>query len=196
MKRYVRLLITVCALLALVGVAIVVYRRADRKFHDRMAESYEFKRTHVSSGTVLSITPVQVGKEPERDVDNFPHFKICFSIDSFKDVPRDLQEQYQTAEKLRTAREGPRCMVPREVLRHRDLKPGDAIEVDYLLYGSGIITISRIVVRGQDLTSKRAGGPSELFKHYKTPTEPGAKPLAQSDPVKVGIWLRRAPAHV
>ncbi len=187
MKRYVRLLITVCILLAIVVLAIVVSRRADRRFHDRMAQSYEFKRTHISGGTVLSFTPVQVAKGSGRDGENFPHFKICFSIDSFEDIPRDLQAQYQTAEKLRTAKEGPRCMVPHEELRHGDLKPGDTIEVDYLLYGSGVITVSRIVVYGQDLTSRQAGVPS---------TAPGLQPVTQVDPTKVGVGLRRTLIHV
>jgi hypothetical protein len=116
-----------------------------------MAANYEFKREHVSSGKVLSVSPIEPGKESGKNTGDFPHLKICFSIDSFTDIPRDLQEEYETAEKIRFAKEGPQCIIPHQALRHTDLKPGDPVEVDYLLYGRGVAIPSRIVVYGQDL---------------------------------------------
>jgi hypothetical protein len=145
---------------------------------------------------VLSVSPMPQGNEGGPNAGDYPHLKICFSIDSFADIPRDLQEEYARAERLRTAKEGPRCIITHQALHHSDLKPGDPIEVDFLLYGGGVITVSRIVAYGQDLTSRQAGVPSKLFKYYRTPTAPGAQPLAQLDPAKVGIGLRRAPVHV
>ena len=159
MNRHARLSIMVCVLLATVGVAVVAYHWVDRLFRDRMAANYEFKRAHVSSGRVLSVSPIQQGKESGQNAGDFPHFKVCFSIDSFADIPRDLQEEYETAERLRTAKDGPRCIVPHEALHHSNLKPGDPIEVDYLLYGGGTITVSRIVVYGQELEFTYDAGP-------------------------------------
>ena len=84
-----------------------------------MAANYEFKRVHVSNGRVLSVSPIEPGKESGQNTGDYPHLKICFSIDSFSDIPRDLQEEYETAEKVRTAKEGPgvssrikRCATP------------------------------------------------------------------------------------
>lgn len=152
MKRYVRLSIIVSVLLVSIGcAAVAAYHWADRLLRDRMAANYAFKRVHVSSGKVLSVSPSQQGNESGLDAGNFPHFKICFSIDSFADIPRDLQDEYDTAERVRIAKEGPRCIIPHEALRHSDLKSGDPIEVNYLLYGRGVITVSRLVVYGQDL---------------------------------------------
>lgn len=152
MKRYARLSIIVCVLLASVGyAAVAAYQWADRLFRDQMAANYEFKREHVSSAKVLSVSPIEPGKASGQNVEDFPHFKICFSIDSFTDIPRDLQKEYETAEKIRRAKDGPMCIVPHQALRDTDLKPGEPIEVYYLLYGRGIALPTRIVVEGQEL---------------------------------------------
>jgi hypothetical protein len=139
-------------LLASVGAAAVVaYHWADRLFRNNLAANYEFKRVHVSNGRVLSVSPIEPGKESGKNTEDLPHLKICFSIDSFSDIPRNLREEYETAEKVRIVKEGPRCIIPHQKLRDTDLKPGDPIEVDYLLYGKGVAIPSRIVVQGQDL---------------------------------------------
>jgi hypothetical protein len=132
-------------------VAVAAYHWADRIFRDRRAANYEFKRAHISSGRILSVLQIEPGKDSEQNTKGFPHFKICFSIDSFKDIPRDLQEEYETAEKIRTIQEGPMCIVPHQALRDIDLKPGEPIEVYYLLYGRGVALPTRIVVHGQEL---------------------------------------------
>ena len=152
MRRYARISIIVCVLLASVGgAAVAAYHWVDKLFRDRMAANYEFKRMHVSTGRVLSVSPIEIGNESGQNKEDFGHFKICFTIDSFMDAPRDLQEEYEAAEKARTAQDGPRCIIPHEALRHTDLKPGDPMEVNYLLNGRGAVSVYRLVIYGQEL---------------------------------------------
>lgn len=151
MKWIARISIILCVLLASAVAAVAVYRWADGMFRARMHENYEFKRMHVSSGEVISISKVKLGQQGKDSGEDLPNYKICFSIDSFSDIPSDLQEEYAAAEKARTIKEGPQCIVSRQTSLPSNLKPGDALEVNYLLYGRGVITVERLVVAGKDI---------------------------------------------
>jgi hypothetical protein len=151
MKWIARISIIVCLLLASAFATVAAYRWADGMFRARMHENYEFKRMHVSSGRVVSVSKVKLGQQGEGSGEDSPHYKICFSIDSFSDIPSDLQEEYAAAERARTIKEGPHCIISRQTSLPSNLKPGDALEVNYLLYGSGVITVERLVVAGKDI---------------------------------------------
>jgi hypothetical protein len=151
MKRTARLTIILCVLLATAGAALVAYRWVDGVFRVRMTDNYEFKRMHTSRGEVISISPMQAEQQAKGGAPGPPHYKICFSIDSFSDIPLDLQAEYAAAESARNIKEGPQCITSRNASLPASLKPGDTLEVDYLLYGRGIITVERLVASGQDI---------------------------------------------
>ena len=149
MKPRTKVLIVGGAIAALVGVCFG-YFWIDGRFRESMASSYEFKRMHVAPGTLKSISAADNKTLAES---NGPReHTLCFSIDSFSDVPLDLQSEYEEVERTRTAKEGPRCIRARNQ-SSIDGTPGQAIQVYYLLYGQGAITVERLVIRGQELNA-------------------------------------------
>lgn len=130
------------ALGLVVILAILASRALDRVFKESMASSIELKRAHSSNGKIVSISSLQQGHAQS---------KICFSIDSFSDVRADYRNEYEVAERAKIAKQGPECIVNQNTPLPANLKAGDPIEVVYLLYGRGDISIARIVVSGQDV---------------------------------------------
>jgi hypothetical protein len=117
-----------------------------------MAASYEFKRSHTAPGTVTSFqvlrkTPNDAGAQTSGVS------TVCFTIDSFSDLPNDLQAEYADAERARVAKEGPRCITARDPTGQIQVAPGDPIKIDYLLANSGVIEVSRVVVHGHELSA-------------------------------------------
>jgi len=148
-----RVLIVLIALL-LGGIAVVfAYRLADGIFRARMAENYESKRIHVSSGKVLTVSATESEVPKGGTAEGPPRYKICFSIDSFSDIPNDLREEYSTAEKARILKNAPECIITTQASLPSNLKEGEAIDVYFLLYGQGVITVERLVVSGQDINA-------------------------------------------
>ena len=116
MKLLFRVLALVCVLAVLIG----GYFWLDWKFRGATASNYEFKRMHVAPGALKSISEGAAASPT-----------MCFTIDSFSDIPHDLQAQYAEAERSRTARDGPRCI---QVSGQRSSiagMPGEAIQVYY-----------------------------------------------------------------
>jgi hypothetical protein len=142
MKLIFRMLAFVCVLAVLIG----GYFWLDRKVRRDMAFNYEFKRMHVAPGTLRSIS----GGASTSSSAHAP--TVCFTIDSFSDIPHDLQAEYAAAERSRTAKDGPRCI---QVSDQRSSSiagmPGESIQVYYLLYGHGVIDVESVAVRGQEL---------------------------------------------
>lgn len=151
MNRIARLSIILCVLLAGAGVAVVAYGWADRMFRTSMAENIEFKRMHHAPGKVLSFSIMKPAQQVHGIGEGSPQYKICFSINSFSDIPSGLQEEYAAAERARSLKDGPQCIISRHTSLPANMKPGDALEVDYLLYGKGVITVERLVASGQDI---------------------------------------------
>ena len=126
------------------------YLWIDRRFRESMASSNEFKRLLFAPGTLKSVsgadnrTPAETNSPRE--------YAVCFSINSFSDVPRDMQSEYEEVERTRMAKEGPRCIRERNQ-SSIDGTPGEAIQVYYFIYGQGTITVERLVIRGQDLNA-------------------------------------------
>jgi hypothetical protein len=146
MKPKLMLLIVVCGSAALIG----GYLWIDRKFHNVMTTNYEFKRVHMAPGTLKSVSAADIQTPVEGD--GTRTYTVCFTIDSFSDVPRDLQSEYEQAERTRTAKDGPRCI---RVSNQRSIDgtPKEPIQVYYLLYGQGTITVERLVIGGKELSA-------------------------------------------
>lgn len=115
-----------------------------------MTANYEFKRGHVAPGTLKSISAAEINTTVEDD--NSRTYTVCFTIDSFPDVPRDLQSEYAQAERERMAKDGPRCIRARSQ-RPIDGRPEEAIRVYYLIYGHGAITVERLTIQGGELNA-------------------------------------------
>ncbi len=146
MKPRIKVLVVGGVLAALIG----GYFWIDRKFRESMASSYEFKRIHLAQGTLKSISGAN--NKTAAETNSPREYTVCFSIDSFSDVPRDLQSKYEEVERTRTAKEGPRCIRERNQSSIKGT-PGQAIQVYYLLYGQGAITVERLVIRDQELNA-------------------------------------------
>jgi hypothetical protein len=146
MKPLIKVLVVGGVSAALIG----GYFWIDRTFRESMASSYEFKRMHVAPGTLTSISGAD--NKTLAETNSPREYTVCFSIDSFSDVPRDLQSEYEEVERRRTAKDGPRCIRERSQASI-DGTPGQSIQVYYLLYGKGAITVERLVIRGQELNA-------------------------------------------
>jgi len=151
LRRNVWILIILCVVLAGVGTSGMIYRWADKVFRNQMAANYQFKRAHVSVGKVLSVSMVQPKQGVTNSSDDQPKYKICFKIDSFADVPPELRSEYEAAERSRERAEGPPCVIARQTQLPTKIRSGQAVQVVYLLYGKGVITVERLVVDGQEL---------------------------------------------
>jgi hypothetical protein len=149
MKPRIKVLVVGGVLTASIG-CYFGYFWIDRRFRESMASSYEVKRMHVAPGTLKSISGADNKKIAKSDSPR--EYTVCFSIDSFSDVPRDLQSEYEEVERTRTSKDGPRCIRERNQ-SSIDGTPGQAIQICYLLYGQGAITVERLVIRGQELNA-------------------------------------------
>jgi hypothetical protein len=149
MKARSRVLVGMGIVTACIAATIVVLDVADRTFTRSMAASYEFKRAHTAPGTVIRFEVPSQSAEQTTSV-----FTLCFSIDSFSDVPRDLQAEYADAERARVAKEGPRCIAAHDPSGQLKVATGDPIEVVYLLENGGVIDVPRVVIHGKELIAR------------------------------------------
>lgn len=150
MKARSRVLIWIGVVVACFSATPVVYHFADQAFRRSMHANYEFKRMHVAPGTIVNFTDSsQIAQRTGGKV--LGEYTVCFSIDSFSDVPSDLQAEYADAERARVAKQGPECITAHDQSGQIRTVPGDSIEVYYLLYGNGKITVEGVVVHGQEL---------------------------------------------
>jgi hypothetical protein len=146
MKPQVKVLVFVCVSAALIG----GYFWIDRPFRESMKSNYEFKRMHTAPGTLKSISgPANKSSVEGGDMRTYT---VCFTLDSFSDLTRDLQQEYAEAERSRMTRDGPRCIQARD-RRSVEGTPGEAIQVNYLIDGQGAITVERLVIQGQQLSA-------------------------------------------
>lgn len=146
MKPIPKVLALVCIFAALIG----GYFWIDREFRAAMASSNEFKRMHVAPGTLKSVSGT-ANRTPTK-TESVRVYNVCFAIDSFSDVPPDLEPEYAAAERSRTAKDGPRCI--RVSHQHSiDGTPGEAIRVYYLLEGHGAISVERLTIGDEELNA-------------------------------------------
>jgi len=140
----VKVLVLICVSTALIGRCFWI----DRAFRETMKSNYEFKRMHTAPGTLKSISGAANKSSVESD--GWRTYTVCFTLDSFSDLARNLQQEYAETERSRMTRDGPRCIQVRDG-RSVEGTPGEAIQVDYLIYGHGAIAVERLVIQGQQM---------------------------------------------
>jgi len=100
-----------------------------------------------AAGTVVS---VEEQAHDEQSYDLLPGPRVCFTIDSFAEVPSAERNAYESAERERRAAHGPRCRDTSIDPSAVHIKPGDHVEVYYTLQKSGQISIVKVSTRGVD----------------------------------------------
>lgn len=99
-------------------------------------------------GTIVS---VEERAHDEQSEDLLPGPHVCYTIDSFADVPASERVQYETAERTRMAKQGPRCHDTAVDPSAVHFKAGDRADVYFRLEAGGKISVVRISTRGVDL---------------------------------------------
>jgi hypothetical protein len=101
-----------------------------------------------AAGTVAT---VEEQAHDEQSYDLLPGQRVCFTIDSFAEVPSAVRNAYESAERERQAAHGPRCRdtsIDPSAVR---IKVGDRVDVYFKLENAGQISIVRVSWRGVDL---------------------------------------------
>jgi hypothetical protein len=131
-----------------VGAAILICYWVIRSFETGIRVAVQHKSAQHASGTIRSVLNLssgsQAGEQEERA-------RVCFSIDSFAEVSNEDRLIYEPAERAREAAKGPRCEVIRVTPSTPPLRPGDHLDVYFLLENEGQIDISRVAIHGHDL---------------------------------------------
>jgi hypothetical protein len=141
MKTFLRSMAALLVVLALVGLLHGVNLLLNRG----IPQAVQHKSAQHAPGTVLSLTRIPAsGKEPE-------HLRLCYSIDSFAEVAAEDRNFYITREHTRLAAEGPRCAPLQIRPQTSSLKPGEPLEIWFLLENGGVIDIARIAAKGQEI---------------------------------------------
>ena len=99
-------------------------------------------------GTIVS---VEERAHDEQSDDLLPGPHICYTIDSFAEIPDGERDTYQEAERIRSAQHGPRChdtAIDPSAIR---FKTGDRVDVSFSLGDRGQISIVKISARGVEL---------------------------------------------
>ena len=99
-------------------------------------------------GTIVS---VEERAHDEQSEDLLPGPHVCYTIDSFAEIPVSERAQYEAAEHARMAKQGPRChdtAVDPSAVR---FKAGDHADVYFKLEDGGQISVVRVSTHGVDL---------------------------------------------
>lgn len=99
-------------------------------------------------GTIVS---VEERAHDEQSEDLLPGPHVCYTIDSFAEIPAFVRAQYEAAERTRTAKQGPRCHDTAVDPSAVHFKAGDHADVFFKLEDGGQISIVRISTHGVDL---------------------------------------------
>jgi hypothetical protein len=99
-------------------------------------------------GTIVS---VEERAHDEQSEDLLPGPHVCYTIDSFAEIPTFERAEYETAERTRMAKQGPRCHDTAVDPSAVHLKPGDHADVYFRLEDGAQISIVRISIHGVDL---------------------------------------------
>jgi hypothetical protein len=119
-----------------------------RSFDTGMKVAIQHKSAQHAPGTILSVLDLSSGGQAEEQEGRV---RVCFSIDSFAEVSNEDRLTYETAERARQAAKGPRCEVVRVTSSTRSMRPGDHLDVNFLLENEGQIDISRLATHGQEI---------------------------------------------
>jgi hypothetical protein len=97
---------------------------------------------HHASGRVLKIEPAGSAVES---------YNLCFSIDSFADLPANERDFYEIHERAYVAAHGSRCSVSSAVEAIHTLRPGSALDVLFTQENGAEIVIQQLAVNGENL---------------------------------------------
>jgi hypothetical protein len=78
-------------------------------------------------------------------------YNLCFSIDSFADLPANEQDFYQIHERAFVAAHGPRCWKSFAVETVPSLKPGSTLDVLFTQENGAEIAIRGLAANGSNL---------------------------------------------
>jgi hypothetical protein len=131
-----------------VGLAIPICRRISRSLDANRALAIQHKSAHHSPGTILSVTKLPWDRDSHEESDRV---RICFSIDSFAELSSEDRGEYEPAERARQAGNVPSCRDSNVELSEVPLKPGDHLDVYFLLENEGQIDVVRVSTQGRDL---------------------------------------------
>jgi hypothetical protein len=101
-----------------------------------------------AAGTIVSI---EERAHDEQSEDLLPGPRVCFSIDSFAEIPSAERAAYESAERTRLAKQGPRCRdtaIDRSAVH---FKTGDPVDIYFKLDDQEQISVARISTHGVDL---------------------------------------------
>lgn len=135
-------------LLISAGAMALVCFWAIRSLNAGIKVAGQHKSAQHAVGTIVSVTALP---RNEQKGDQAQRMRICFTIDSFTGLSREDQTEYEPAERSRQAREGPRCYDSHGELTGTNLKPGDHVEVHFLLENEGKMDSFGLFTHGHDL---------------------------------------------
>ena len=101
-----------------------------------------------AQGTIVS---VEESAHDEQSEDLLPGPRVCFSIDSFADIPNAERAAYEAAERTRLANQGPRCRDTAVDASAVHFKAGDPVDIYFRLEDQGQISVIRISTHGINL---------------------------------------------
>jgi len=108
----------------------------------------QHKSAQHAPGTVLSIK--RIPGEVDSDGPS-KQKRVCFSSDSFAEVSNEDRSEYEPVERARQAADGPRCLDLNTDSSAVPLKPGDHLDVYFMLENEGKIDLVRVSAHGRDL---------------------------------------------
>ena len=136
------------ALLVSSAAVISIGCRTNRSSNASTAQAGQHEATLHTTGTIVT---VEEQAHDEQSYDLLPGPRVCFSIDSFAELPSAERNVCESAERARQAAHGPRCRDTSIDPSAVKLKPGDRVDVYFTSQDSGQISIASVLASGIDL---------------------------------------------
>ena len=136
------------ALLVCSAAAISIGCRTSRSSNASTGQTGRSKAIMHASGTIVK---VEEQAHDEQSYDLLPGPHVCFTIDSFAELPSAERNVCESAEQARQAAHGPRCRDTSIDPSAVKLNPGDRVDVYFTSQDSGQISIARVSASGIDL---------------------------------------------
>jgi hypothetical protein len=135
-------------LLACGAAAISTGCRANHSSGETTSQRDQHNALFHATGRIVS---VEEQAHDEQSYDLLPGPRVCFTIDSFDEVPRIERNVYETAERERQAAHGARCRDTSIDPSAVHIKAGDGVDVHFKLESAGQISIVSVTASGVDL---------------------------------------------
>ena len=108
----------------------------------------EYRTVFHATGTIVS---VDERAHDEQSEDLLPGPRVCYTIDSFAEIPESERAAFASAERQRFEKQGPRCHDTAIDPSAVHLKAGDGVDIDFVLKAAGQISVVKISTHGVDL---------------------------------------------